>query len=76
MGVHDALEQDPELKQQLASRDEFRANVTKKGEKNFIDSLRAMAANSETQESKAWEGLFTDGTLFYFGPSILIVYSV
>jgi hypothetical protein len=62
--VQDALEQDPELRIHLANKNEFRANVEREGEKNFIDSLRAMAANSDSQGSKAWESLFTDGTSF------------
>ena len=66
--VQKALEQDPKLKKHLASRDEFHDNVTRKGEKNFIDSLRAMAANSDTQGSKAWVDLFEDGTSFSLGP--------
>ena len=74
--VHDALEQDPELGMHLASRDVFRTNVTRKGEKNFIDSLRVMATNSDSQGSKAWESLFSDGTSFSLGPSILIVFSI
>jgi hypothetical protein len=69
--VQDALEQVPGLKEPLASKDEFRANVTRKGEKNFIDSLRIMAANSDKQGSEAWEDLFQDGTLFCLCPSIL-----
>ncbi len=36
-----------------------------KGEKKFIDSLRAMAANNDTQGSKAWGDLFEDGTLLF-----------
>ena len=75
--VNGALEEDPELKDHLASAEEYRGNVTKKGEKMFTDSLRTMAANSDTQGSKAWEGLLTDGTLSsLLGPSILIVFSV
>ena len=62
--VQGALENDPELKKRLASKEEFHANVTKKGEKTFIDTLRTMAANSDTQGSKAWEYLFEDGTSF------------
>ncbi|KAF8492177.1 hypothetical protein F5888DRAFT_1806903 [Russula emetica] len=58
--VQEALEQDPKLKIHLATKDEFRKNVTRKGEKIFIDSLRAMAAKSDTQGSKAWEDLFED----------------
>jgi hypothetical protein len=59
--VESALEQDPKLKELLASKEKFLDNVTRKGEKKFIDSLRAMAANSDTQGSKAWEDLFEDG---------------
>jgi hypothetical protein len=74
-GVKGALKQDPKLKEYLASEKEFRDNVTRKGEKNFIDSLRAMATNSDTQGSKAWADLFEDGTSFSFGRSILIEFS-
>ena len=75
--VKQALEEDPELKDHLASEEEYRGNVTKKGEKMFIDSLRTMAANSVTQGIKAWKGLLTDGTSSsLLGPSILIVFSV
>jgi hypothetical protein len=74
-GVKGALEQDPKLKEYLASEKEFRDNVTRKGEKNFIDSLRAMVTNSDTQGSKAWADLFEDGTSFSFGRSILIEFS-
>jgi hypothetical protein len=76
IGVQEALEQDSKLKKHLASKDEFRDNVTRKGEKNFINSLRAMAANNDTQGSKAWLDLFEDGTSFSLGPSILIEHSV
>ena len=78
MGVRDALgvEQDPKVKRHLASREEFHDNVTRKGEKTFIESLRAMAANSDTRGNKAWEDLFEDGTSFSLGPSILIEFSV
>jgi hypothetical protein len=74
--VQSALKQDPELKGHLASEEEYRANVTREGEKMFIDSLRAMAANSDTQGNKAWKELFQNGTLFSLGPSILILFSV
>ena len=76
--VQDALEQDLSLEKHLASKDEFRDNVTRKGEKDFIDSLRAMAANNDTHGNKAWEDLFEDGTSFSFDlcPSILTVFSV
>jgi hypothetical protein len=74
--VQDVLEKDPKLKKHLASKEEFRDDVTMKGEKSFIDSLRAMAANSDTQGSKAWHKLFEDGTSFSLDPSILIEFSV
>jgi hypothetical protein len=76
--VLEALRLDPNLKKHLASREEFLDNVMKKGEKTFIDSLRAMAANSDTQGGKAWEDLFEDGRFFCAGPSItiLITFSV
>ena len=74
LDVHDALKLDPEL--DLASEEDFRANVTRKGEKMFIGSLRAMATNSVKQGSIAWEDLFQDGKSFSFGPGILIVSSV
>jgi hypothetical protein len=64
--VRDTLKWDPKQKEHLASNEEFRDNVLKKGEKFFIDSLRAMAAKSDTQGSKAWEDLFEDGTSFSF----------
>jgi hypothetical protein len=74
--VKGALEQDPKLKEHLASEEEFRENVTRKGERKFIDSLRA-AANSDGQGSlsKAWEDLLQDGTFFSLGPSVLILFS-
>jgi hypothetical protein len=74
--VNGTLEKDPKMKECLASREEFCNNVARKGEKNFIDSLRAMAANNDTQGSKAWDGLYDDGTSFPLGPSILIESSV
>ena len=61
IAVKRALEQDPKMKEHLASMEEFRDNVTRRGEKKFINSLRAMAANSDTQGSKAWDDLFEDG---------------
>jgi hypothetical protein len=60
--VHDTLERDPELERQVSNKSEFFANVKRKGEKEFIDSLKVMA------KSGAWAGLFEDGTLpSFFG---------
>ena len=70
--VQKVLEQDPKLKQYLASMEEFRDNVTKKGEKSFIGSLRAMATNSDTQGSNAWKDLLEDGTSFAFFALIVL----
>ena len=50
MLVQYALQQDPKLRDHLA----------RKGEKKNIDSLRAMAANSDTQGIDALEDLFGD----------------
>jgi hypothetical protein len=74
--VEEALEHDPKLKKHLASKEEFHENVTRKGEIKFVDSLRAMAENSDAQGSKAWEDLFQDGTLFSLRSIILILFSV
>ena len=60
------LEHDPKLIKHLASKEEFRDNVTRKREKAFIESLRVMAANCDTQGSKAWVDLFEDGTSLSF----------
>jgi len=74
--VQEALEQDPKVKNRLASKDEFRDSVRRNGEKKFIDSLRTMAVNSDTQGAKAWDDLFEDGTSFSLSPNILIEFSV
>ena len=74
--TNDVLAMDPDLKIRLASREEFHANVARKGQKTFFDSLRAMAGNYDTQGSKAWENLFEDGTSSSLGPSVLISFSV
>ena len=68
--VKGTLQQDPEQKENLESEEQYRANVTREGEKDFIDSLRTMAANSDTQGSKAWDDLFENGTSFSLGPRI------
>ncbi len=64
--VHGALKQDDELKEHLVDSDGYLDNVTTKGKKKFIDSLRAMAANSDKQGSEAWNDLFEDGTSLSF----------
>ena len=71
--VHDALENDPNLKGQLASKEEFLENVIKKGERKFANTLRTMAANSDTQGSDAWKDLFDDGQSFVFFSLIVLI---
>jgi hypothetical protein len=56
--VRDALKQDPKLKEHLADEKEFLANVKRKGEEQFIESLGDIAME------RSWERLFDDGTLF------------
>jgi len=73
LAVHDVLEQDPNLKGQLASKEEFRENVTKKGTKKFANTLRTMAANSDTQGSDAWKKLFDNGQSFVFFTLIVLL---
>jgi hypothetical protein len=60
MGVNRALEHDQKRKECLADHNQFLANVTRKGEQQFIDSLRSMAI------SGTWAALFDDGTLLSF----------
>ena len=73
--VKRALEQDLNFREHLTSEEQFRDNVMRKGEKQFIDSLRSMSLNSKTQGVEAWDALFEDGTSFQvsFGPRNLIV---
>jgi hypothetical protein len=53
-----ALKKDKDLKSQLAGDVEFFDNVNRRGEWNFINSLKSMT------ESRAWTSLLKDGTLF------------
>ena len=76
LAVKGALEQDPKLEEHLASEKEFCNNVTTKGEKFFIDSLKTMAANSNIHGSEAWDNLYEDGTSFSLGPNIMIEFSI
>jgi len=56
--VKQVLEKDKDLRPQLAGDVEFFGNVNRRGEWNFINSLKSMA------ESRAWTSLLKDGTLF------------
>ena len=62
MAIRIALEKDPKLEGHLADIKEFLANVKRKGEPKFIDSLKDMA------ESGIWAGLFEDGMFSSFDP--------
>ena len=74
LAVHDTLEHDLHLKGHLASKEKFRENVTKKGEKKFADTLRTMAKNSDMQGSDAWKDLFEDGQSFVFFALIVLIF--
>jgi hypothetical protein len=56
--VDDALQEDPSLKTRLADKDEFRGNVQKYGEKQFIDLLKDMA------KKKNWGDLLENRKCF------------
>ena len=56
--VQNALEQDLNLKKHLANKEEFLANIRRKGEEQFIELLRDIAKDS------SWGRLFDNGTLF------------
>jgi hypothetical protein len=53
------LENNKDLEPQLAGDVEFFRNVKRRGQLDFINSLKSMA------ESHAWTSLFKDGTLFF-----------
>ena len=53
------LENNKDLEPQLAGDVEFFGNVKRRGQLDFINSLKSMA------ESRAWTSLFKDGTLFF-----------
>ena len=59
LDVNVAFENCPKPKGNLADRKEFLENVKLKGERDFIDSLKAM------KESGDWASLFENGTLFF-----------
>lgn len=50
-----------DLKGQMAEREEFKANVKRRGYQTFISSLKAMAESVAKKEG-TWAGLFEDGT--------------
>ncbi len=65
VAIKEAQEHDPKRKDHLADVDGFLEILKKKGEQEFIKSLRAMASS---KKKGAWEDLFEDGTsLSFFG---------
>jgi hypothetical protein len=58
--VDHVLQEDPNLEEHLAERDEFFDNVKRKGEQDFFKSLRDM------KKDNSWERLFDDGTIHFF----------
>lgn len=55
MDIVDILKNDPKLREHLADKEEFIANVKRKGDRDFIKSLKGLA------ESRVWAPLFEDG---------------
>ena len=59
MDVQHVIQNDPDLRGHLANYEEFYSNVKRKGEWEFINSLKVMA------ESRIWAPLIDDGTLLF-----------
>ena len=57
--VKHVIQNDTDLRGHLANYEEFYSNVKRKGEWEFINSLKVMA------ESRLWAPLFDDGTLLF-----------
>ena len=63
ISVNEALKEDPTLKTRLADKDEFRGNVQKYGEKQFIDLLKDMV------RKKNWRDLL-ENRMSFLSPNI------
>jgi hypothetical protein len=59
LDIGEVLKNDPKLGEHLADKEEFIANVKRKGVRDFINSLKGWA------ESRVWAPLFEDGTSFF-----------
>jgi hypothetical protein len=57
--IVEILKNDPKLGEHLADKEEFIANVKRKGVRDFINSLKGLA------ESRVWAPLFEDGISFF-----------
>jgi hypothetical protein len=58
ISVHDALKRDQTLRTRLANQDEFKENVKKSGEDQFIDLLKDIA------KRRSWRELLENSTSF------------
>jgi hypothetical protein len=58
LALRDALQEDPNRKARLANEDQFKENVKKEGEQQFINLLRDIA------EKGPWRDLLQNGTPF------------
>jgi hypothetical protein len=60
VAVRDALQEDPNLKARLANENQFKENVKKKDEQQFINLLRDIA------KKESWRDLLQNGTSFLY----------
>jgi hypothetical protein len=60
----DVLDLNLDLKGQMADKEEFKASVKRRGYRDFISSLKAMAESVAKKEG-TWVGLFEDGMSFF-----------
>ncbi len=60
VAVRNALAEDPNRKARLASEDQFKENVKKEGEQQFINLLRDIA------KKESWRDLLQNGTSFLY----------
>jgi hypothetical protein len=60
LALRDALQEDPNRKARLASEDQFKENVKKKDEQQFINLLRDIA------KKESWRDLLQNGTSFLY----------
>jgi hypothetical protein len=58
--VREALQEDPKLKARLANEAQFKENVKKEGEQQFINLLRDIA------KKESWRDLLQNGTSFLY----------
>lgn len=68
VSVSDILDQDPDLRCNLATKEQFRKNVAERGEDVFVDQLQSYSSQVEVSNSETtWMPLLKDGMfLFWF----------